>query len=60
MSSIEIYTIATFVIVAFVCVRYALFASRTFNAYERDNRSRERNVTNYVGHYYNRHGNQID
>ncbi len=60
MSSIEPVAIVTFVFVAFVCVRYALFASRTFNEYERNNRSRECNVTHYVGQHYNRHGNAID
>lgn len=60
MSLITIVTIATFVFMLIAMYRFASFATRTFDAYERNNRSHDRNVTNYNGHYYNRHGNQID
>ncbi len=60
MSSIAIATIATFIFVAYVCIKFVLFATRTFDAYATQQYNERRNVTNYVGHYYNRHGNQID
>lgn len=60
MTHIDIITIATFVFMLIAMYRFASFATRTFDAYERNNRSHERNVTHYVGQHYNRHGNAID
>lgn len=60
MSFITIATIATFVFMLIAMYRFASFATRTFDAYERNNRSREHNVTHYNGQHYNRHGNAID
>ena len=60
MTNIDYITIMTFVCVAYVCVRYALFACRAFDTYERNNRVRECNITHYVGKHYNIHGREID
>lgn len=60
MSSITIITIATFVIVAFICVRYALNVSRILNAHDRETKCRERVVTHYNGPIYNRHGRECN
>lgn len=60
MSFITIATIATFIVMLIVMYRFASFAQRTFDAYELKQSNARRNITNYTGHHYNRHGNQID